>query len=151
MTDDKNVISDNQIFKPQILRWFFYHWVFNLTAMLLGGSIALLLTNRGDFSVSWIIGALVGITVVTIYFSLHTERFEITISDGDIEGPGKNARKTVKFQIDQIDRSRSFKRTLFGKLFGFDHIYSTTGQKIYVESVSFGKDQVDLLRSKLKV
>lgn len=151
MTDDNDVISDYQIFKPQVLRWFLYHWVFNLTAMLLGGGIGMLLTNRVILSVSGIIGCLVGITVVTLYFSLHTERFEITISDGDIEGPGKNARRTVRFQIDQIDRSRSFKRTLFGKLLGVDHIYSTTGQKIYVESVSFGKNQVDLLRAKLKL
>jgi hypothetical protein len=148
MKNKKNIINDNQIFQPQPWRWFFYHLAINSVAAFLGILLASFFTSGGTFIYS-VVGFLVGITIVTFLFSRHTEKWKITISAKDIEGPGKNTWKNVKFQIKQIDRQKSFIRSLYGRLLAFDYICSTTGQKIYVDSVSLGKEQVASLRSKL--
>ncbi len=148
--NNKDIIEDKIIFKPQPWRWFFYHWPINSVAAFLGIILASLMSPGGSFLYS-AEGFLVSITIIHILFSRHTEKWKITISDRDIEGPGKYTWKNVKFQTEQIDRNKSFTRTLFGKLLGFDYICSTTGQKIYVDSVSLGKEQVASLRSKLGI
>ncbi len=73
----------------------------------------------------------------------------MTITEHEILGSWKKGNRII-IQIEEIDRSKSFKKTLLGKLFGFDHIFSKVGQRIYVESISLGRDQVAQIRSILK-
>lgn len=140
--------KDAVIFKPLPWRWFFYHWAINSISVLIGIRIITLIRDKA-FTSSFL-GYFIGITVVTLLFSRYTDNWKIIISEHDIKGGWKKGKRII-IPIDEIDRKRSFKKTLFGKLLGYDYIFSNSGQKVYVENISLGKDQVARLRSRLNI
>jgi hypothetical protein len=139
----------NLIFKPLPWRWFFYHWALTLVSVLIGLRIVTLLFGAENFTYSFI-GFFIGITIVMVLFSRYPDNWKIIITKQDIKGGWKRGKRVI-LSIDEIDRDRSFKKTALGKLFGFDYIYSKSGQKIYVESISLGREQVGHIKSILKL
>lgn len=89
-------------------------------------------------------------TIVMVLLSRYPDNWKIVITKQDIKGGWKRGKRIV-ISIDEIDRIRTFKKTPFGKLLGFNYIYSKSGQKIYVESISLGKEQVGEIKSILKI
>ncbi len=140
--------EDNLIFKPSPWRWFFYHWALTLVSAFIGLRIITLLFGFDNFTNSFF-GFLIGMTIVMVLFSRYPDNWKIVITKHDIKGSWKRGKRII-IPIDDIDRNRSFQKTTFGKLFGFDYIYSRSGQKIYVESISFGREQVAQIKSILK-
>ncbi len=146
---NKDGIKDNLVLKPLPWRWFLYHWVITSISAWFGIRIVILLFRSENFT-PFFLGFFIAVTVMIFLFSRHTENWKITISEHDIKGGWKRGRRII-IPIDEIDRSRSFKKTLFGKLLGFDYVFSKSGQKIYFESISFGREQVAQIRSILKI
>ena len=116
---------------------------------MLGGTIWDLLSGRQNY-LTMIPGLAIGSALVHLLFSRYTENWKVTITEDSILGGWKKGKRII-IPIREIDRDRSLKKSFFGKLFGFDYIFSKTGQKIYVESLSLGKEQVGQLRSILKI
>ena len=139
----------NLIFKPLPWRWFFYHWAITLISAFIGLRIVTLLFRAENFTNSFL-GFFIGITIVMVLFSRYPDNWKIIITKQDIKG-GWTRGKRIIISIDEIDRTRSFQKTTFGKLFGFDYIYSKSRQKIYVESISLGREQVAQIKSTLKI
>ncbi len=139
----------NLIFKPLPWRWFFYHWAITLVSAFIGLRIVTTLLSAENFINSFL-GFFIGMTVVMVLFSRYPDNWKIVITKQEIKGGWKRGKKII-IPIDEIDRNRSFRKTTFGKLLGFDYIYSKNGQKIYVESISLGREQVAQIKSVLKI
>ena len=149
MTNIDNDIIDEMIFKPCPWRWFFYHWALTLAAAFVGFGIVPLLCGFKNIAHSFP-GLLLGVTIVMALFSRYPDNWKIVITEDEIRGGWKGGKRII-IPIDDIDRARSFRKTALGKLLGFDYIYSRGGQKIYVESISLGREQVSQIKSILKV
>lgn len=139
----------NLIFKPLPWRWFFYHWAITLVSAFIGLRIVTLIFRAENFTNSFM-GFFIGMTIVMVLFSRYTDNWKLIITKQDIKGGWKRGKRII-IPIDEIDRNRSFHKTTLGRLFGFDHIYSKSGQKIYVESISIGREQVAQIKSILKI
>ena len=139
----------NLIFKPLPWRWFFYHWAITLVSAFIGLRIVTLLLRAENFINSFL-GFFIGMTVVMVLFSRYPDNWKIVITKQEIKGAWKRGKRII-IPIDEIDRNRSFQQTTFGKLLGFDYIYSKSGLKIYVESISLGREQVAEIKSILKI
>jgi hypothetical protein len=139
----------NLIFKPLPWRWFIYHWAITLVSAFIALRIVTLLLRFENFTNSFL-GFFIGMTIVMVLFSRYPDNWKIVITKHDIKGGWKRGKRII-IPIDDIDRTRSFRKTPFGKLFGFDYIFSKRGQKIYVESISLGGEQVAQIKSILKM
>jgi hypothetical protein len=146
---NNNGINKDIIFKPQPWRWFFFHWPINTIALALGGPLAASLSGR-HYSLELIPGIVIVSAVVHLLFSRYTDNWKVIISENEILGGWKKGKRII-IPFEDIDRTRSFQKTTAGKLFGFDYIYSKSGQKIYVESISLGREQVYQIKSTLKI
>ena len=67
----------------------------------------------------------------------------ITITNNAILGKKALGIGRVGFHFTEIDQAKSNKRSLWQKLFGFQHIYSTAGDRIMFELRHFTKQQRD--------
>jgi hypothetical protein len=148
MTNNGNIKDNDIILRPLPWRWFFYHWGINSLGILIG--IRIITIIKGSSFTSSFLGFFIGVTIVTFWFSRYTDNWKIIISDNEIKGGWKKGKRII-IPLVEIDRRRSFKQSAFKKLFGIDYIFSNTGQKIYVESITLGKDQVERLRAKLNL
>lgn len=141
-------INNETIFKPRPWRWFFYHWAITLVSAFIGLRIVTLLFRAENFMNSfWFF---FGMTIVMVLFSRYPDNWKIVITKHDIKGGWKRGKRII-IPMDDIDKTRSFRKTPFGKLFGFDYIFSKSGQRIYVESISLGGEQVAQIKSILKI
>ncbi len=140
-------MTDGLILKPRPWRWFVCNWTIYTIGAIIGTGIYRLFRPGPLFS-GFLEVYIICLTVGLILYSRRSEKWQIVVSARAVEGPAMSILdERTQIEIEQIDR---FRKSPVGAL-GKDYICSKTGEKIFVDSLALGKEQVLLLRSRLKI
>jgi hypothetical protein len=102
---------------------------------------------------TWLFYTAIYVGVYLLMLVLTTRHFvddvSIRIVNGCIEGPTGNRRERTRFSLEQLDREKTRRVSLAGRILQYRHIWSSEGERILLLAHSFNPAHLQALYAKL--
>ena len=130
-------------FRPSLRRYFFVRIPQFIGLYLLGVVLASVIFGLGTFTVHTTLVSLAGFLTPWVIFSFASvKHWAIVISVNEIIGPSGRGWSRVAIPLKQFNPVTDIRQSKLAKLLDDYEIKSLDGKQVYIDSLAFGKKEV---------